>query len=106
MASYYEDKEKHDKIYFIVEIGSPQIKEAALDMAKKSIQIQLNEYMVLLGSEGERWATNVLGVAILGTEVCANNTFAFSLFSISPSSRRINLLFLAVQGISGRDPFL
>ena len=26
--------------------------------------------MVLLGDEGERWATNVLGVAILGTEVC------------------------------------
>jgi hypothetical protein len=26
--------------------------------------------MVLLGEEGARWATNVLGVAILGTEVC------------------------------------
>ena len=46
VASYYEDKEKHDKIHLIVEIGNPQMKEAALDMAKKSIQMQLNEYMV------------------------------------------------------------
>jgi len=70
VASYYEDEEKHDKIRLILEIGSLQQREAASQNAKNEIQKQLYDYMVLLGDEGERWATNVLGVAILGTEVC------------------------------------
>jgi len=70
VASYYEEEEKHDKIRLILEIGSLQKREAASQNAKNEIQKQLHDYMVLLGDEGERWATNVLGVAILGTEVC------------------------------------
>ena len=37
---------------------------------KSTIQKQLHDYMSLLGEEGARWTTSVLGVAILGTEVC------------------------------------
>ncbi|KIL68280.1 hypothetical protein M378DRAFT_196726 [Amanita muscaria Koide BX008] len=70
VASYYDDNEKYDKIRLIVEIGSLHKREAASNNVKKEIQKQLHEYMVLLGDEGARWATNVLGVAILGTEVC------------------------------------
>jgi hypothetical protein len=70
VASYYEDEEKHDKIRLILEIGSLQKREAASQNAKNEIQKQLHDYMVLLGDEGERWATSVLGMAILGTEVC------------------------------------
>ena len=71
MASYYEDEDEHDKIRLIVEIGSLHKREAPSQKnAKKEIQKQLYEYMILLGEEGVRWANNVLGVAILGTEVC------------------------------------
>jgi hypothetical protein len=65
-----KEEEKHDKIRLILEIGSLQKTEATLQNAKNKIQKQLYDYMVFLGDEGERWATNVLGVAILGTEVC------------------------------------
>ena len=69
--SYYEGiEEKHDKIRLIVEIGSLHKREAPSQNVKKEIQKQLYEYMILLGEEGARWAKNVLGVAILGTEVC------------------------------------
>jgi len=37
---------------------------------KDEIQKQLYDYMNMLGEEGARWATSVLGVAILGTDVC------------------------------------
>jgi hypothetical protein len=69
VASYYDD-DKYDKIRLIVEIGSLHKKEAASEHMKKEIQKQLHDYMVLLGAEGARWADKVLGVAILGTEVC------------------------------------
>lgn len=70
VASYYENDEKYDKIRLIVEIGSLQKREEPSQNVKREIQKQLHEYMVLLGEEDARWATNVLGVAILGTEVC------------------------------------
>jgi len=70
VASYYEDEEKYDKICLIVEIGSIHKREVASRNAKEETKKQLHDYMILLGEEGARWATNVLGVAILGTEVC------------------------------------
>jgi hypothetical protein len=70
VASYYEDEERYDKIRLILEIGSLHEREAASRNEKEEIKKQLHDYMVLLGEEGARWATNVLGVAILGIEVC------------------------------------
>ena len=70
VASYYENEEEYDKIRLILEIGSLHKRESASQNMKDDIQKQLHDYMVLLGDEGGRWATNVLGVAILGTEVC------------------------------------
>ena len=69
MASYYNE-EKHDKIRLIFEIGSLHKGEAASQTAKEEITLQLYNYMALLGNEGARWAATVLGVALLGTEVC------------------------------------
>ena len=70
MASYYEDNKKYDKICVILEIGFLQKTQPTSWNTKNKIQKQLHNYMVFLGNEGERWATNVLGVAILGTEMC------------------------------------
>ncbi|KZP03020.1 hypothetical protein FIBSPDRAFT_905331 [Athelia psychrophila] len=72
VVSYYGEKEKHDKIRIILEIGSLHNKGPASEIAKQEIQMQLYGYMDLLGEEGEggRWDTNALGVGILGTEVC------------------------------------
>jgi hypothetical protein len=70
VTSYYDDEEKYDKIRLIVGIGSLHKREAASQKVKDEIQKQLHDYMAMLGEEGARWATTVLGVAILGTEVC------------------------------------
>lgn len=70
MASYYEGEENHDKIRLILEIGSLHKGVAASQNAKDEVRKQLYDYMVMLGADGGRWATNVLGIAILGTEVC------------------------------------
>jgi hypothetical protein len=71
VTSYYDDEEKNDKIRLIVEIGSlHKREEAASQKVKDEIQKQLHDYMTMLGEEGVRWATTVLGIAILGTEVC------------------------------------
>ena len=69
VTSYYDD-EKYDKIRLIVEIGSLQKREAASKRVKDEVQKQIHDYVAMLGEEGARWATTVLGVAILGTEVC------------------------------------
>lgn len=69
VTSYYDD-EKYDKIQLIVEISSLQKREAALKRVKDEVQKQMHDYMAMLGEEGVRWATTMLGVTILGTEVC------------------------------------
>jgi hypothetical protein len=67
----YEDQEKeYDKICLIVEIGSLYKKEPASQMRKEEVKKQLYDYMAMLGKEGTQWMKSVLGVGILGTEVC------------------------------------
>lgn len=75
--SFYSDPEKHDKIRLVVEIGSLHNRQPASKAAKIDIQKQLHGYMDLLGQEGERWDTTVLGLAILGTEVCFSRPMKF-----------------------------
>jgi hypothetical protein len=70
VASYYPEGRNHDKIRLIVEIGSLHDRQVPSQNSRDQIAIQLHKYMTLLGDEGARWADTVLGVAILGTEVC------------------------------------
>ncbi|KZP26439.1 hypothetical protein FIBSPDRAFT_887237 [Athelia psychrophila] len=64
------DEGKYDRIRMIIEIGSLQETTAIPSkITKKELQKQLHSYMLLLGDEGGRWGTYVLGVGVLGTEV-------------------------------------
>ncbi|TFY73207.1 hypothetical protein EWM64_g10805 [Hericium alpestre] len=67
VVNYYDDD--HDKVRLVMEIGSLQKKEPASDSAKHDVEMQLQNYMSLLGDEGARWSENTLGVAVLGNEV-------------------------------------
>ena len=48
VASYYGDKEWHDKVHLVFKIGSLHNREALMKTTKKNIQNQLHDYMVLL----------------------------------------------------------
>jgi hypothetical protein len=39
-------------------------------MRKEEVKKQLYDYMAMLGKKGTQWMKSVLGVGILGTEVC------------------------------------
>jgi hypothetical protein len=67
VVSYYRDKP--DKIRVVMEIGSVHDRAGATERHKEKVQKQLQEYMVLLGEEGGRWAKPAIGVALVGTEV-------------------------------------
>lgn len=68
--SYYEDPEKFDKVRVVMEIASLYDTPAASKARKGEIVKQLYGYMLLLGDEGRRWDKDVLGVGVVGTEVC------------------------------------
>ena len=58
-----------DRIKLLIEIGSIQSQQPTSSSKKTDIVVQLQKYMVLLGEDSECWASDVLGMAILGTEV-------------------------------------
>ncbi|TFY76273.1 hypothetical protein EWM64_g7741 [Hericium alpestre] len=73
VTSYYEQNAEggwpSDFVRLVCEIGSLYDQPAPTASQKAAIQVQLSEYMYLLGSEGERWDERAIGVAIIGTEV-------------------------------------
>lgn len=64
-----------DRIRLVVEIGSLHTRSPASVMRKAEISKQLYNYMVMLGDDGDRWAGDVLGVGIAGTEVCYSRPY-------------------------------
>ena len=60
--------DRPDRIKLLIKIGSIQGQQPT-SSKKSGIVVQLQKYMVLLGEDGERWGSDVLGMAILGTEV-------------------------------------
>ncbi|KAM5543607.1 hypothetical protein V8D89_002858 [Ganoderma adspersum] len=65
-----------DRILIVVEIASlprptarPESFEKALIEEKRAVLEQLGGYMDRLGDDGDRWDSNVVGIALLGTEV-------------------------------------